>query len=791
MNVLIYNLMSNIVNNFNLGEIIIDELYDVSATQSDINATPYFYNIDDEYIISFIQLERVKEFNTFEFETIGTLQTRFLEPTYRISRNGNSWTEFLPFDEINSYQTTLATNSTTYTVTKTEFNIDNFPPFDPLDKMWIDLKWKRSGTKTDGFIRLLSYELNGDLLRDENTDTVIVGSGGSSIIKPPYIYKVFRIDDIEIISSSDLTDVSIKYRFSQDNSRTWSEWEPLTKENISTKRINPIRFFQIEYLIENNSSGNIKIQDINLIGDFQNVTLDSQKTNLFGIRECCQSFLVANSANTSNAGSVDENGNFIPNTTGVLSGQSCADNIFNPMTDDEKSKLYNPYQQTQANNLLNKLSNDAMEVFGHKVQYFVTDPDSKGIDYSLHEYGLFTIACEGELKVAVDNNLFPDNQIIMNQFDLNLFDSFEIHITKESFKSLFGVERRPSKEDLVYFCDINRLFIVDHAQQFRNFNNYAIYYKVVLKKYNKSANVQAGEQSIRDRVNQLTNNSTIDQLFNIENKKDKSAVANKDQQQPLTRDPIRVELDNGILINSLIIKELVENSTTIISKQHYDFSEVLGMDPIVKYKNVSSVLKVSDNIGFYAWFNLKNYLEGEEHNFFNFYDDANSLGWKTTLVSDTIVTTLNSDSYTWSFNGSSGDIALSEDVWYCYVINIDQRQRKMSQYIYKRNVEDDEEDRARLLNSTILKPVYSLVNQDMTPIEYELDSTILARIENSDMKLTNIRLFSDIIPETEHNKLLNQYIIADDSKYLIFADNASMKLNLPNFKDNGNSYDRT
>jgi hypothetical protein len=790
MNVLIYNLMSNIVNNFNLGEIIIDELYDVSATQSDINATPYFYNVDDEYIISFIQLERVKKFNSFEFETIGTLQTRFLEPTYRISRNGR-WTEFLPFDEINSYQTTLATNSTTYTVTKAEFNMDNFPPFDPLDKMWIDLKWKRSGTKTDGFIRLLSYELNGDLLRDENTDTVIVGSGGSSIIKPPYIYKVFRIDDIEIISSSDLTDVSIKYRFSQDNSRTWSEWEPLTKENISTKRINPIRFFQIEYLIENNSSGNIKIQDINLIGDFQNVTLDSQKTNLFGIRECCQSFLVANSANTSNAGSVDENGNFIPNTTGVLSGQSCADNIFNPMTDDEKSKLYNPYQQTQANNLLNKLSNDAMEVFGHRVQYFVTDPDSKGIDYSLHEYGLFTIACEGELKVAVDNNLFPDNQIIMNQFDLNLFDSFEIHITKESFKSLFGVERRPSKEDLVYFCDINRLFIVDHAQQFRNFNNYAIYYKVVLKKYNKSANVQAGEQSIRDRVNQLTNNSTIDQLFNIENKKDKSAVANKDQQQPLTRDPIRVELDNGILINTLIIKELVENSTTIISKQHYDFSEVLGMDPIVKYKNVNSVLKVSDNIGFYAWFNLKNYLEGEEHNFFNFYDDANSLGWKTTLVSDSIVTTLNSDSYTWSFNGSSGDIALSEDVWYCYVINIDQRQRKMSQYIYKRNVEDDEEDRARLLNSTILKPVYSLVNQDITPIEYELDSTILAHIENSDMKLTNIRLFSDIIPETEHNKLLNQYIIADDSKYLIFADNASMKLNLPNFKDNGNSYDRT
>lgn len=781
--------MSNIVNNFNSGEIIISEEYNISATQSDIDSTPYFNNIDEEYVVSFIQLENVKNFESFEIETVGNLQTRYLEPSYRISRNGTAWTNYLSMEEINSSQSVLATNSVSYTVTKIEYHIDNFPPFDPLDKMWIDLKFKRVGTKSNGFIRLLSYNLTGNLLRETNDGNVLVTSADSTIIKPPYIYKVFKINDIEIISSSNLTDVSIKYRFSQDNSRTWSEWEPLTKENISTKRINPIRFFQIEYLIENNSSSSVKIQDINLVGDFQNVTLDSQKTNLYGIRECCQSFLVDNSANSSNAGAVDENGNFIPNTNGVLSGQSCSDNIFNPMTSDEKSKLYNPYQQSQANNLLNKLSNDAMEVFGHKVQYFVTDPDAKGIDYSLHEYGLFNIVCEGELKVAVDNNLFPDNQIIMNQFDLNLFDAFEVHITKESFKTLFGVERRPSKEDLVYFCDINRLFIVDHSQQFRNFNNYAIYYKVILKKYNKSANVLSGEQSISDRINQLTNNSTIDQLFGIENSNDKSAVANKNQQQPLTRDPIRIELDSGVRINSIIVKELIENSTTIISKQHYDFSEVIGMDPIVRYKNVNPVLKVSDNIGFYIWFNLKNYLVGEEHNFFNFYDDINNIGWKTTLVSDSIITTLNGDSYTWSFNGNVGDVALSENVWYCYVLNVDQRQRKMSQYIYKRNVEDDEEDRARLLNSTVLKPVYSLVDQDITPIEYELESTIIAHIDNSDIKLTNIRLFGDIIPESQHNKLLNQYIIADDSKYLVFADNSSMKLNLPHFPYNGNSYD--
>ena len=53
--------MSNIVNNFNLGEISITEEYNISATQSEIDATPYFLHIDEEYGISFINLEKVEK----------------------------------------------------------------------------------------------------------------------------------------------------------------------------------------------------------------------------------------------------------------------------------------------------------------------------------------------------------------------------------------------------------------------------------------------------------------------------------------------------------------------------------------------------------------------------------------------------------------------------------------------------------------------------------------------------------------------------------------------------------
>ena len=780
--------MSNIVNNFTTGEINISEKYNIEAIPPAIDATPLFSTIGQERIVSFIQLERVEKFTDFHVETIGILQTRYLEVSYRISRNGTSWSNFYAFDESNATHYTTGS----YSITKTNYTLPDFPAFDPLDPMYIEIKFVRNGSKTDGDIRLYGYELIGELLRNASDGTVLVGTGKESVIRPPYVYKVFRIDNVEIVTSSSLTGVEFLYRFSQDNTRTWSNWEPLTKQNISTRRINPVRFFQIEYLVKNNSGSTIKIQDINLIGDFQNVTLDSQKTNLYGIRECCQSYLLANSDNSSNAGSFDENGNFIANSSGILSGQVCSsDNQFKPLTADEKSTLYNPYQQSAAANLLNKLSNDAMEVFGHKVQYFVTDPDGKGIDYSLHEFGLFNISCEGELKVAVEGNQFPDNQIMMNQFDLNLFDSFEIHITKESFKALFGVQRRPSKEDLVYFCDINRLFIVDHAQQFRNFNNYAIYYKVVLRKYNRASNVQAGSQTIKDRIDQLTNNSTIDQLFGIENNQDKAAVANKPQLQPLTRDPIRVAI-SGINTNQLIVKELIENSTNIISKQHYDFSDALisnqnNITSVIKYKNLDPRLKVSDNIGFFLWFNLNNYLEDETHNFFTYYDSTNNLGWKIDLLGDVISVTMNNDTYTWTLDSTPGASALYENVWYCYLVNIDQRQRKMQQYIYKRNVDIDAEDDAKYLSSTVLQKVY-FNEQDIVPVEYELEN-IDAEIMISDMKVTNVRLFIDVIPEDTQSKLLNQYVVADDSKYLVFADNANMKLTLPNFPYNGTSYD--
>jgi len=719
--------------------------------QYSISESPQFGEIGNSYSISIVNLEGVEKLKSFTFSTIGSLISRYIETDYRISRDTISWTNWMDL------------NTT----------INNFPPFDPKDILYVDVRWTRQGSYIGGTVSLTGFTLTGTTNRgfSDGESTIILNNTTAtySIIKPPFIYKVFKITDIEILSSGDIDNTSIKYRFSQDYGRTVSDWEPFTRENMTTVRINPIRFFQIEYLIEYTGSSIVKIFDINLIGDFQNVTLDSKKTNIYGSRENCSCLIL---------GLVDGVAVESSNNSNMLMGSSCdTNNLLVPLTQDEISKLYNPYQQTQAVNLLNKLSTDANQVFGHEVVYFLTDPDKKGIDYTFHEYQLYNYVCSESIKISVDGNNFPDNQIVMNQFDLSLFDSFEVHIPKDTFKSVFGPEKRPSKEDFLWLCEINRMFQVEHAQQFRNFNNSSLYYKVMLKKYVQKSNIIGVNQAISDKVRELTKNSTIDELFGLENDLDKKDISNKEQFMPLTRDLLRVELFADI------DKELIENSTTIVSKSNYDLSSVAYQSTAVGYRNFRNHFKVSDNIGFTIWFSINNYTVNDVYNFISYYD-SNNLGFKINLESDNIRINLNSDIYNFGIgSGTYSADALYEDTWYCYVANFDQRKRKIQQWVYKRDT--DVESDAGNLSTTNLRKVYSW-EDELVPVDFELDSTNIT-ILGSDMKVTNIRLFNDVIPESEHNRILNQAIIGEDYKYLIFADNANTRLTLPNYPLNQNN----
>lgn len=714
-----------------------------------------FSNINEELLLVIDGLYNVEKIKSITIEVDGVIDNhKYLEIYYRVSRDNINFSEWLDMNNINY----------------------NFPTINSYDILNVQVKFTRKGDVSFGYIDLKKWEIDCILdrnLQDGESIINIIENDQSIVIRPPYIYKVFNISDIEILSSPSIDGLSIYWRYSQDYGRTVSKWEIFNKENVISARISPIRFFQVEYLIKSeNISTNIKIYDINLIGDFQNVTEDSTKTNLIGIRDNCSCLLLGiengefvGQENIDNSNTSDGLNSSL--TSGITSGSNCGVGYLNSLSDDEKQALFKPYAISNEMNFLNQVSNDATEIFGHEVSYFLTDPDSNGIDYTFHEYQLYNYVCEKTIKVAVDQNNFPDNQITINQFDLSLFDTFEIHITKDEFKKAFGVDKRPSKQDFLWFCNLNRMYQVEHAQQFRNFNNSSIYYKVMLKKYSQKSNVIGVNKTISDKVKELTRNSTIDELFGIYNDDDKNSIANKEQTKVLTKDKLRVN------INCIIDNEEISNGNDIIIKNVYNLSTVpFGTDAVV-YRNMKNVYEKSDNISYFCWFKIENYMNDEIYNLFNYYDNTNNNGIKIDIISDTFSVKINQEVYTMDVSNILDyvdTIELFENRWMCYIVNIEQRNNKIYQYLYQRNDENIGNNLSLIIKNELdFNSNLIIINED-----------IKASILSSDMYISNIRLFNEIIEEKVHNKILNTYIVRDDSKYLIFADNANKKIILPN-----------
>ena len=712
-----------------------------------------FSTVGEELVINITSLYNVEKIKSLILDIDGVIPNhKYLEIEYRTSRDNTNFTDWLDL------------NNVTY----------NHPIINSYDLLYIDIRFTRKGDVSFGYIDLKKWEIDCVLdrnLQDGESIINIVENGQNVVIRPPYIYKVFNLTDIEVISSPSLDGLSLYWRYSQDYGRTVSKWEIFNKENVSSAKISPIRFFQVEYLIKSeNISSNIKIYDINLIGDFQNVTLDSQKTNLIGIRENCSCILlgIENGQFVGQENVTGDNSGIISQTTsGISSGSNCGIGYLNSLNDEQKQALFQPYSIPNEMNFLNQVSNDVTTIFGHEVSYFLTDPNSNGIDYTFHEYQLYNYVCEKTIKVSVDQNNFPDNQITINQFDLSLFDTFEIHITKDEFKKAFGVDKRPSKQDFLWFCNLNRMFQVEHAQQFRNFNNSAIYYKVMLKKYSQKANVIGVNDSISDKVRELTRNSTIDELFGVYNEEDRASVANKEQTRVLTKDTLRVD------VNCIIEEDNVMNGSDMIIKNVYNLSTVGFGEQAVVYRNMKNIYEKSDNLSFFCWFKIENYIDSENYNIFTYYDDQNNNGIKIDIINDSFNVLVNNTTYSMDVSNILDfidTIDLFENRWLCYLVNIEQRNEKIYQYLYQR---EDESYSNKL--SLIIKNELPF-NSDVIVIDNSVKSSILG----SDMYISNLRLFNDIIDEKVHSKTLVTYLVRDDAKYLIFADNCNKKIILPN-----------
>lgn len=594
----------------------------------------------------------------------------------------------------------------------------------------------------------------------------LINIGDKAILKPALHIKAYSISGFELdVNNYCLhevpNDLSIKFRYTFDSKKlSTAAWHNLTTENLACIKGTPIKLFFVEFLFEKIGANNgypFIINDLTLKGDIQILENDYVKSNRFGLRSDC----AYNTENNNNSGIGECEEDPTKYNTGFT---SCETN------------LWNPYDLAKPIALAEKLTNDISNQFGWEVDYYRLDPNSAGIDVFLHEYGVSDVVDKQKLKILIPDNKFPEDQIQFNMFDLALFDSFEIHITKQEYHNKFGISTRPANGDYLFICQINKLYQVEHAQSFRDFANSALYYKVTLTKKNNDKNID--NRNYTNEFESLISNNVTENLFGAEVMEQAYNVSDNILLQNVTTIDDKVEeiiYDKDVIVNNkenIISKPkpivyrsyvqsvdyILDNITTVISQNYYDLS-TLPNTTAIEYATITPDICSCCGISYSVWFNISAYTPGMIYNMFDISDE---LGYGMKFYFKDGKFYLDYFGTEYIFNGNS---QIKTQCWFGIVLNIGET---ADLYVYKRDPSS---------------PKLSLViNQslDISPIiEYTNDMKFI--VKGSSMKYTNMRLMKKSIPLENQNKFLNQYNIKNSGD-LIIADNCVKQIYAKSFK---------
>ena len=700
-------------------------------------------------------IKYVKTLTSLDDTISGDIDILYFFKQFRLSTNATFWSDWMTWDET------------------------ELPDWTWLENFYIEFKYiclkyheiENPRILSPGYIPKLTIEsvtLEGEIELIRTTDLFKLSHIGESIILCPQdFWKVFSFSDYQIIAGGITTDKTLetKYRVSFNSKKTWTKWEPLNKDNIISLKADPLRFLNMEISFTRggtDNTGDIEIYDVIFLGNFQNVTADYAKTNKMGLRSDCRTDYVEDCGPCSEA--------FPP--------QEWASDCCEP--------TWNPYAQHGALDLYNYLSNFASKTFGIIVKYIKTDVDNKGRDVILHEYQTLTYSEECDIKVLVPGNKLPDGTVVFNPFDLAMNDSFEIHIVKDEFKRVFGVDKRPDKGDRIFICDINRLFQIVHVQAVRDFMNASVYYKAMLKKAEDDKHIKPATETMAETIRNLMQNSSMESMFGAETKQQFNEIANKPQFEPMTHNVVgeskaettdsRNQASSTEFItrnlngNTRVVEGTIENAGNIIAKSWYDLSNVSNTEAGSVYSGGDDSIKRGDNRAFVFWFKFKSIDAGKLYTFFKnrTYVSGSPVGYALLYQDGRFDFEINQNVY--EFNASS----LVANTWYAMVINMDQRQAEIRWSIWKRKSESEP--------NSVTETYLDLVTSDflaMTPVEW--NAPISFEIGNGNMLFTNLRVWDGVIAETSFTKILNQYIIRESAN-LIIADNADKIMKLPRHK---------
>jgi len=737
-------------SNFNQNRIF-EENLEINVTFNDA----IFETDGQTYIVQhYDAIKNLKNLISFDYIYSGTLNTtNYFDIEYR-------WT----FDNL---------NFTTWITLSDDFN--NFLDPNINKEIWLQIRFTYNTDLTQ-IVELKELNIIGLRTIDEIFQAGLIESKRQVVYTNQDTYKVFKLENFQVyLKDGNINDLEITFRFTQTQGRIWSQWTPLTTDNLLKTKVERLKFCNFQFGFINIGTEPIYLYDLELSGEFQNITANYKTIAKLGLKSQCNP-LLSNSDPDCKDCCVACSEALVPWNDNIESCDDCSSNFV---------QINDRSLWASQINLYNELNKFINLTNSWKCTYLLTDADGKGIDHVLHEQQIHNVIAMKDVNIVIPDNQFPVDNVTFSGLDLDLIQSFEIHIMKDAFKKIFGVEFRPSKKDIVYICDINQIWEVEQMFPKRGFMNAETYYRVLMKKYNDRASRQFANnndgQDAKSFIDSITKHTTLDGLFGLDetseikrNTKDFSNDVENPSQQftQLTKINIVKSLDPKITY----INEEIWNATLTVSKHNYKIPIKSKNIKSIVYNSTDNAIGLADNRAISMWFKTEEYDPTYDYTLFSNYDYTLNKGYKLNMYQGGLTFTFNSNQYTLSISD------MNINVWYCMLVNFDQVQQKLELAVYTRQRENG----IGLQNSKLVlfkKLIYDIVPDTFIHNEEIFVGgcdTFISTGNTKNYNITNIRLYNQIIKKNDRNIVLNQYTI-DDANLTIISDSVEQHVLLPQY----------
>lgn len=253
---------------------------------------------------------------------------------------------------------------------------------------------------------------------------------------------------------------------------------------------------------------------------------------------------------------------------------------------NDSENLYNPYSIGSAPEIYKQLTTIVSNTFGIGVDYFKTTPNQNTKDYILNEYSLKNVTDKQQVKILIPDSNLPTNDFEVNTLMLNYPLSWEIHITKSEFRSKFGEHSFPQEHD--YIAMNNKQFSgVWEVQSVRlpdDFLYESAYWRVKLIPFQKRAMIEYPEdkQSLLDETNLLILNPIEEERKEVI-KEEIKEHRNKEQLEDRQDFPNRGDYEQDYYNETIKVEELVlYNNMAAVTRYCYNTSKITS-DVAIRY----------------------------------------------------------------------------------------------------------------------------------------------------------------------------------------------------------------